>query len=67
MNLEDETEDKPPYAVKVDFSFEESSLSKYAHEDAGAQREKSESAPQEQETTKEPELEVQKLKKCSRK
>lgn len=58
MNLEDETEDKPPYAVKVDFSFEESSLSKYAHEDAGAQREKSESAPQEQETTKEPEPEV---------
>lgn len=40
-----ELEDQPPYAVKVDFTFEESSMSKFAHEDAGAQRPKSESAP----------------------
>lgn len=38
-------EDKPPYAVKVDFTFEESSLSKLAHDDAGAKRAKAESAP----------------------
>ncbi len=31
-------EDKPPYAVKVDFTFEESSMSTYAHDDEGAQR-----------------------------
>jgi outer membrane biosynthesis protein TonB len=40
-----ELEDKPPYAVKVDFTFEESSLSKLAHDDAGAKRAKAESAP----------------------
>ncbi len=40
-------EDKPPYAVKVDFTFEESSLSKLAHDDAGAKRSKAESAPAE--------------------
>jgi outer membrane biosynthesis protein TonB len=44
LDVEDE---KPPYAVKVDFTFEESSLSKFAHEDEGAQRAKSESAPEE--------------------
>jgi len=38
-------EEKPPFAVKVDFTFEESSLSKLAHSDEGAQRPKSESAP----------------------
>jgi len=38
----DELDEKPPYAVKVDFTFEESSMSKYAHEDAGAQRPKAE-------------------------
>lgn len=43
----DEEDEKPPYAVKVDFTFEESSLSKFAHEDEGAQRAKSESAPEE--------------------
>ena len=42
-----ELEDKPPYAVKVDFTFEESSMSKLAHDDEGAQRAKSESAPAE--------------------
>lgn len=51
-----ELEDKPPYAVKVDFTFEESSMSKVAHDDEGAQRAKSESAPaeekQQEETTK---------------
>ena len=41
-DIEDE---KPPFAVKVDFTFEESSLSKLAHDDEGAQRPKSESAP----------------------
>lgn len=52
-----EDEEKPPYAVKVDFTFEESSLSKLAHDDEGAQRAKSESAPAEekQEETKQPE------------
>ncbi|MEY3422501.1 MAG: hypothetical protein RIR48_2818 [Bacteroidota bacterium] len=40
-----ELEDQPPYAVKVDFTFEESSLSKLAHDDAGARRAKAESAP----------------------
>ncbi len=53
-------EDKPPYAVKVDFTFEESSLSKFAHDDAGAQRAKSESAPaeekQQEETPKQEEV-----------
>jgi len=44
-------EDKPPYAVKVDFTFQESSMSKIAHDDAGAQRAKSESAPQETKNT----------------
>ncbi|MFZ1704621.1 MAG: hypothetical protein WAT79_09770 [Saprospiraceae bacterium] len=39
---QDELEEKPPYAVKVDFTFEESSLSKYAHDDAGAKRPRSE-------------------------
>ena len=43
-----ELEDKPPYAVKVDFTFEESSMSKLAHDDEGAQRAKSESAPAEE-------------------
>lgn len=42
-----EEDEQPPFAVKVDFTFEESSLSKFAHEDEGAQRAKSESAPQE--------------------
>ncbi|MFZ1523197.1 MAG: hypothetical protein WAT22_00160 [Saprospiraceae bacterium] len=53
-----ELEDKPPYAIKVDFTFEESSLSKLAHDDAGAQRSKAESAPAEekvQEETPKPE------------
>lgn len=66
--LEDE-EDKPPYAVKVDFTFEESSLSKLAHDDEGAQRAKSESAlaeekqeetPTPQEVTKPEVIEVTK-------
>ncbi len=43
----DKEDEQPPFAVKVDFTFEESSLSKFAHEDEGAQRAKSESAPQE--------------------
>lgn len=43
-----ELEDKPPYAIKVDFTFEESSMSKLAHDDEGAQRAKSESAPAEE-------------------
>ena len=37
----EEDEEKPPYAVKVDFTFQESSLSKLAHDDEGAQRAKS--------------------------
>jgi outer membrane biosynthesis protein TonB len=53
-------EDKPPYAVKVDFTFQESSLSKFAHDDAGAQRAKSQSAPaeekQQEEVQKQPEV-----------
>ena len=54
---EEALEDKPPYAVKVDFTFEESSMSKYAHEDAGEKRpqaeEQAENKPQEvQEETK---------------
>ncbi len=65
----DEEEDKPPYAVKVDFTFQESSLSKLAHDDEGAQRAKSESAPAEEkqeetpkqeEVTKPEEIEVTK-------
>ena len=52
-------EDKPPYAVKVDFSFEESSMSKFAHEDVGVRRPKAE-AVQQIEATKTQELEVQK-------
>jgi len=54
-------EEKPPYAVKVDFTFEESSMSKYAHDDAGEKRpqaeEQSQSQPEEtvQEKTPEPE------------
>ena len=60
-----EDEEKPPYAIKVDFKFEESSMSKYAHDDAGAQREKAEAAPQEdatkpEEVTKPEEIEVTK-------
>jgi outer membrane biosynthesis protein TonB len=51
-----ELEDKPPYAVKVDFTFQESSLSKFAHDDEGAQRAKSESAPA-QEKVEEPQPE----------
>ena len=43
-----ESEDKPPYAVKVDFTFEESSLSKLAHDDSGTKRAKAESAPAEE-------------------
>ncbi|MBK6785223.1 MAG: hypothetical protein IPG79_16840 [Saprospiraceae bacterium] len=35
---EEELEEKPPYAVKVDFTFEESSMSKYAHDDAGEKK-----------------------------
>lgn len=65
----DADEDKPPYAVKVDFTFKESSLSKLAHDNEGAQRAKSESAPAEQkqqeetpkeEVTKPQEIEVTK-------
>jgi outer membrane biosynthesis protein TonB len=52
-------EDKPPYAVKVDFSFQESSMSKFAHEDVGVKRPKAE-AVQQIEATKPQELEVQK-------
>jgi len=55
----EELEDKPPYAVKVDFTFEESSMSKYAHEDAGAKRpqaeEQAENKPEETQTEKTPE------------
>lgn len=47
-----ELEDKPPYAVKVDFTFQESSLSKFAHDDEGAQRAKTESAPAQEEVEK---------------
>ncbi len=43
----DREDEQPPFAVKVDFTFQESSLSKFAHEDEGAQRAKSESAPKE--------------------
>jgi len=46
-------EDNPPYAVKVDFTFQESSLSKLAHDDAGASRAKAESAPTEEQKTEE--------------
>jgi outer membrane biosynthesis protein TonB len=53
------SEDKPPYAVKVDFSFEESSMSKFAHEDVGAKRPKAEAA-QQIEATKPQELDVPK-------
>ncbi|MBK9253925.1 MAG: hypothetical protein IPM42_00405 [Saprospiraceae bacterium] len=55
----EENEDKPPYAVKVNFTFEESSMSKFAHEDAGAKRPKAEAAEQ-IEATKPQELEVPK-------
>mgnify|MGYP000098893224 CR=1 FL=1 len=51
----EENEDKPPYAVKVDFTFQESSLSKLAHDDEGAQRAKSESAPKEEKQAETPE------------
>lgn len=53
----DENEDKPPYAVKVDFTFKESSLSKLAHDDEGAQRAKSESAPAEEKVEETPKQE----------
>jgi outer membrane biosynthesis protein TonB len=56
----DEEEDKPPYAVKVDFTFQESSLSKLAHDDEGAQRAKSESAPAEEKQEETPKEEVTK-------
>jgi outer membrane biosynthesis protein TonB len=46
-------EDKPPYAVKVDFKFEESSMSKLAHDDEGVSRAKSESAPMEEKKVEE--------------
>ncbi|MBC7885356.1 MAG: hypothetical protein H7X99_07765 [Saprospiraceae bacterium] len=55
-------EDKPPYAVKVDFTFEESSMSKFAHEDEGVQRAKAEAAPQEEETKKEEESKPEEIK-----
>ncbi|MBK9736720.1 MAG: hypothetical protein IPO92_17875 [Saprospiraceae bacterium] len=61
----DINDEKPPYAVKVDFTFEESSMSKVAHDDAGAQRPKAEAAPQEEatkpaETTQPQEIEATK-------
>ena len=55
-------EEKPPFAVKVDFTFEESSLSKLAHSDEGAQRPKSESAPA-QEQPKEEETKPEEVTK----
>lgn len=66
-----ELEDQPPYAVKVDFTFEESSLSKLAHDDAGARRAKAESAsaaeekpqeetPQKEDVVKPEEIEITK-------
>lgn len=52
-------EEKPPYAVKVDFTFEESSMSKYAHDDAGEKRpqaeEQAENKPVETQQEKTPE------------
>jgi len=51
----EEDEEKPPYAVKVDFTFQESSLSKLAHDNEGAQRAKSESAPAEEKQAETPE------------
>lgn len=58
-----ELEDKPPYAVKVDFTFQESSLSKFAHDDEGAQRAKSESAPTQEEVKEEqPETPAEEVK-----
>jgi outer membrane biosynthesis protein TonB len=48
-----EMEDKPPYAIKLDLKFEESSLSKFAHDDSGLKRAKSEAAPQQAETKQE--------------
>jgi outer membrane biosynthesis protein TonB len=57
MDLEDE---KPPYAIKVDFTFKESSMSKLAHDDEGAQRAKSESAPAEEKPQETPKEEVTK-------
>lgn len=49
----EELEDKPPYAVKVDFTFKESSMSKLAHSDSGRQRAKAEAAPPAQEEPQE--------------
>ena len=62
VDMED-LEEQPPYAVKVDFVFEESSMSKLAHDDSGVRREKAESAPQneEQEETKEEVTEPQEI------
>jgi outer membrane biosynthesis protein TonB len=57
MDTEDE---KPPYAVKVDFTFKESSMSKLAHDNEGAQRAKSESAPAEEKPQETPKEEVTK-------
>ncbi len=57
IDLEDE---KPPYAVKVDFTFKESSMSKLAHDNEGAQRAKSESAPAEEKPQETPKEEVTK-------
>lgn len=49
----EDLEDKPPYAVKVDFTFKESSMSKLAHSDSGRQRAKAEAAPPAQEEPQE--------------
>ncbi len=46
-------ENKPPYPIKVDIEFKESSMSKLAHSDSGRQRAKAEAAPPAQEVTKE--------------
>ncbi len=49
----DELESKPPYPIRVDIEFKESSMSKLAHSDSGRQRAKADAAPPAQEVTKE--------------
>jgi outer membrane biosynthesis protein TonB len=49
----DELESKPPYPIRVDIEFKESSMSKLAHADSGRLRAKAQAAPPAQEVTKE--------------
>lgn len=50
----EDLEEKPPFAVKVEFQFKESSLSKLAHDDSGSKRAKAQSAPSAEKPVEEP-------------